>query len=105
MTTRGTLYLVPNALDVGTSDATADLGERLPLGTLRTAARLGHWVCESAKTTRAFLKRVDAVCRLERPLQQIAIVELPRAPRAGRTPPRSRATGCLARRSAATTSA
>jgi len=81
MTTRGTLYLVPNALDVGTSDATADLGERLPLGTLRTAARLGHWVCESAKTTRAFLKRVDAVCRLERPLQQIAIVELPRAPK------------------------
>ena len=81
MTTRGTLYLVPNALDVGTSDATADLGERLPLGTLRTAARLGHWVCESAKTTRAFLKRVDAVCPLARPLQQIAIVELPRPPK------------------------
>jgi len=78
MTTRGTLYLVPNALDVGTTDATVDLGERLPLGTLRVAARLGHWVCESAKTTRAFLKRVDGVCHLERPLQQIAIVELPR---------------------------
>ena len=78
MTTRGTLYLVPNALDVGTIDATADLGERLPLGTLRVAARLGHWVCESAKTTRAFLNRVGGVCHLERPLQQIAIVELPR---------------------------
>ena len=78
MTSRGTLYLVPNGLDVGTGDAEADLGERLPLGTLRVAARLGHWVCENAKTTRAFLKRVDAVCRLERPLQQIAIVELPR---------------------------
>ena len=24
--------------------------------------RLQHWVCENAKTTRAFLKRVDAVC-------------------------------------------
>ena len=81
MTPRGTLYLVPNGLDVGTGDAEADLGERLPLGTLRVAARLGHWVCENAKTTRAFLKRVDAVCRLELPLQQIAIVELPRPPK------------------------
>jgi 16S rRNA (cytidine1402-2'-O)-methyltransferase len=81
MTTKGTLYLVPNGLDVGTGDAGADLGERLPLGTLRLAARLGHWVCENAKTTRAFLKRVDAVCALARPLQQIAIVELPRPPK------------------------
>ena len=81
MTSRGTLYLVPNGLDVGTGDAGADLDERLPLGTLRVAARLGHWVCENAKTTRAFLKRVDAVCRLERPLQQVAIVELPRPPK------------------------
>jgi 16S rRNA (cytidine1402-2'-O)-methyltransferase len=81
MTARGTLYLVPNGLDVGTTDVEADLGERLPLGTLRVAARLGHWVCENAKTTRAFLKRVDAVCALARPLQQIAIVELPRPPK------------------------
>jgi len=81
MTTPGTLYLVPNALDVGSADADAALVERLPLGTLRIAARLGHWVCENAKTTRAFLKRVDAVCRLEQPLQQIAIVELPRPPK------------------------
>jgi len=78
MTAKGTLYLVPNGLDVGTADATADIGERLPLGTLRVAARLDHWVCENAKTTRAFLKRVDAVCSLAQPLQQIAIVELPR---------------------------
>ncbi|MBV9891556.1 MAG: ribosomal RNA small subunit methyltransferase I, partial [Rhizobacter sp.] len=39
----GTLFLVANALDVGTSEAAVDLGERLPLGTLRVAARLGHW--------------------------------------------------------------
>ncbi|MDQ6640740.1 MAG: SAM-dependent methyltransferase [Pseudomonadota bacterium] len=76
MMPKGTLYLVPNGLDVGTADA--DLGERLPLGTLRVAARLGHWVSENAKTTRAFLKRVDAVCPLAIALQQIAIVELPR---------------------------
>jgi 16S rRNA (cytidine1402-2'-O)-methyltransferase len=84
MTAKGTLYLVPNALDAGTADAGADLAERLPLGTLRIAARLGHWVGENAKATRAFLKRVDAVCTLARPLQQIAIVELPRPPK-GRT--------------------
>jgi 16S rRNA (cytidine1402-2'-O)-methyltransferase len=84
----GTLFLVPNALDVGTAEAATDLGERLPLGTLRVAARLGHWVCENAKTTRAFLKRVDAVCRLAEPLQSLAIVELPRPPkgRAAATP-------------------
>src|SRR6476619_4171871 len=77
----GTLFLVPNALDVGTAGATADLGERLPLGTLRVAARLGHWVCENAKTTRAFLKRVDAVCPLAHSIQSLAIVELPRPPK------------------------
>lgn len=77
----GTLYLVPNGLDVGTGEADADLRERLPLGTLRLAARLGDWVCENAKTTRAFLKRIDLVCKLERPLQEIGIIELPRAPK------------------------
>jgi len=76
-----TLFLVPTALDVGTAEADADLGDRLPLGTLRVAARLGHWVCENAKTTRAFLKRVDAVCPLARPVQALAIVELPRPPK------------------------
>jgi 16S rRNA (cytidine1402-2'-O)-methyltransferase len=80
----GTLFLVPNGLDVGTGEADADLRDRLPLGTLRVAARLGHWVCENAKTTRAFLKRVDAVCKLERPIQEIDIVELPR-PAKGRS--------------------
>jgi 16S rRNA (cytidine1402-2'-O)-methyltransferase len=81
----GALFLVPNSLDVGTGEADAiDLGERLPLGTLRVAARLQHWVCENAKTTRAFLKRVDAVCPLARPLQTLDVVELPRAPK-GRT--------------------
>ncbi len=81
MTPTGTLYLVPNALDVGTGEADTDLGERLPLGTLRIAARLGHWVCENAKTTRAYLKRVGAICPLEQPLQQIDVVELPRPPK------------------------
>ena len=73
----GTLYLVPNTLDLGTADG-PDLQEVLPLGAIRIAARLAHWVAENAKTTRAFLKRIDAVAPLAQPLQAVHIVELPR---------------------------
>ena len=62
--TRGIVYLVPNTLDLGTPDASTDLQETLPLGVIRRAARLGHWIAENAKSTRAFLKRVDAVVPL-----------------------------------------
>jgi 16S rRNA (cytidine1402-2'-O)-methyltransferase len=72
----GRLLLVPNTLDLG-ADA-GDLQAVLPLGVLRQAAALQHWVAENAKTTRAFLKRVDAVVPLALPLQQLQIVELPR---------------------------
>ena len=82
----GILYLMPNALDFGTADASAELPDRIPLGVVRVAARLEHWLCETAKTTRAFLKRVEAVCPLALPLQQISIVELPRPPK-GRAEP------------------
>jgi 16S rRNA (cytidine1402-2'-O)-methyltransferase len=75
----GTLYLVPNTLDFGVAgDAPPALSDDLPLGVIRIAARLGHWVAENAKTTRAFLKRVDAVVALAQPLQSVQIVELPR---------------------------
>ena len=82
---RGSLYLVPNTLDFGTAGEAPDLQDVLPLGVIRHAARLTHWVAESAKTTRAFLKRVDAVVPLAQPLQSLAIVELPR-PRKGTAP-------------------
>ena len=85
-TSPGALYLVPNALDFGTGDAADDLSEQIPLGVLRVAARLEHWLCENAKTTRAFLKRVEAVYPLALPLQQISIIELPRPPK-GRAEP------------------
>jgi 16S rRNA (cytidine1402-2'-O)-methyltransferase len=78
----GRLVLVPNTLDLGTGHET-DLDDALPRGVVRRAAGLGHWVAENAKTARAFLKRVDAVCPLARPLQQIAITELPRPPKGG----------------------
>jgi 16S rRNA (cytidine1402-2'-O)-methyltransferase len=79
MSTGGSLCLVPNTLDFGAPGELARLDELLPLGVIRVAARLQHWVCENARTTRAFLKRVDAVCPLERPLQDLSIRELPRA--------------------------
>ncbi|MBW8829347.1 MAG: SAM-dependent methyltransferase [Burkholderiales bacterium] len=75
----GTLFLVPNTLDFGVVAGTPPpLSDDLPLGVIRTAARLTHWVAENAKTTRAFLKRVDAVVPLTQNLQSVQIVELPR---------------------------
>ena len=78
----GSLYLVPNTLDFGAPGEAPDLRDVLPLAVIHHAARLGHWVAENAKTTRAFLKRVDAIVPLAQPLQQLAIIELPR-PRKG----------------------
>jgi 16S rRNA (cytidine1402-2'-O)-methyltransferase len=82
--TSGRLFLVPNTLDFGVSSE-ADLQEVLPLGVIRVAAQLSHWVAENAKTTRMFLKRVDAVVPLHKPLQDIDITELPRPPKGART--------------------
>ncbi len=73
----GTLYLVPTPLDSGSSDN--PIQEHLPTQTLRVAAQLQHWISENAKTTRAFLKRVDAVIALATPIQNQHIQELPRA--------------------------
>jgi len=78
MSRRGELVLVPNTLDFGAPGPVPDLQDVLPLGVIRRAAALQHWVAENAKTTRAFLKRVDAVVPLSQPLQTLAIVELPR---------------------------
>lgn len=75
---RGRLFLVPNTLDFGVDGAAVDLREVLPAQVIETAARLTHWAAENAKTTRAFLKRVDAISPLAQPLQQLHIQELPR---------------------------
>ena len=50
----------------------------MPLGTLEVAAGLHHWITENAKTTRAYLKRVNDVVALCQPLQALNITELPR---------------------------
>lgn len=74
---RGTLYLVPAPLDFGTGTV-ADLDASLPAHTLRVAAGIRHWVCENAKTTRAYLKRIDVCHPLSDSLQNLHITELPR---------------------------
>ncbi len=77
MSVRGTLYLVPGPLDFGCATQ-APLTDVLPEATLRTAAGLTHWVCENAKTARAYLKRIGELHPLAAPLQEQAITELPR---------------------------
>jgi 16S rRNA (cytidine1402-2'-O)-methyltransferase len=73
----GRLYLVPAPLDFG-CESTAALEEVMPMGTLKIAAKLNHWICENAKSTRAYLKRVDALVPLDTPIQGQQITELPR---------------------------
>ncbi|MBC7699645.1 SAM-dependent methyltransferase [Aquabacterium sp.] len=85
---KGRLLLIPNTLDFGClaegPDAVLpDLRDVLPMGALTAASRLQHWVCENAKTTRAFLKRVDAILPLAAPLQALDIQALPRPNKGG----------------------
>ncbi len=84
----GTLFLMPNTLDLGCVPDGAplpDLREVLPDVVIQQAARLTHWEVENAKTARAFLKRVDALHPLAQPLQAIDIQVMPR-PAKGGTP-------------------
>jgi 16S rRNA (cytidine1402-2'-O)-methyltransferase len=75
--TKGRLYLVPAPLDFG-CDVEAPIQDVMPLETLRRAATLSSWICENAKSTRAYLKRVNEVQPLHQPVQQLQIQELPR---------------------------
>jgi 16S rRNA (cytidine1402-2'-O)-methyltransferase len=75
--TQGRLFLVPTPLDFGCNQQ-ASITQVLPEATLATAASIGHWVCENAKSTRAFLKRVAETHPLIAPLAEQSITELPR---------------------------
>jgi len=77
----GRLLLVPNTLDLG-SEA-VPLEQVLPQAVIAQAAALTHWVVEDARSSRAFLKRVQAIVPLALPLQAIDIQELPRARKGG----------------------
>lgn len=74
---KGKLYLVPAPLDFG-CEVQTPLDQALPMGTLTVAARLPHWICENAKSARAYLKRVGELQPLTTPLQALDIQELPR---------------------------
>ncbi|MGV0983299.1 MAG: SAM-dependent methyltransferase [Limnohabitans sp.] len=75
--TPGRLFLVPTPLDFGCAEQ-APVSDVLPVSTLAVAASLQHWVCENAKSTRAFLKRVSESHPLVAPLAEQKITELPR---------------------------
>ena len=74
---RGKLYLVPAPLDFG-CEQLAPIQDVMPLQTLQIAASLGHFICENAKSTRAYLKRVGEQVELKQPVQALHITELPR---------------------------
>lgn len=76
-TVPGTLYLVPAPLDFGCNEV-VDLDASMPSGTLEAASRISHWICENAKSTRAYLKRIAETHPLCLPLQSMTLQELPR---------------------------
>lgn len=76
---KGTLYLVPTPLDFGMVVDATPADTWLPRETLTVASGLTHWITENAKSTRAFLKRVEAVVGIATPVQGQHITELPRA--------------------------
>ena len=57
----------------------AALDDVMPRATLQAAARLQFWVCENARSLRAYLKRVDELVPLSGALQTLHIQELPHA--------------------------
>lgn len=76
-TSRGKLFLVPAPLDFGCA-VQVPLSGTMPDGTLQQAAAITHWVCENAKTARAYLKRIGESHPLAAPLREQEIIELPR---------------------------
>jgi len=74
---KGKLYLVPAPLDFG-CEAQAPLADVMPLATMTIAAQLPCWICENAKSTRAYLKRIGELMPLSQPVQALTITELPR---------------------------
>jgi 16S rRNA (cytidine1402-2'-O)-methyltransferase len=74
---RGKLYLVPAPLDFGCA-VKVPLVETIPQATLVRASQLTHWICENAKSARAYLKRIHELHPLAASLQDLHITELPR---------------------------
>ena len=71
----GTLYLVPAPLDFG-CDETMGLDASMPRATTEIAAGISQWICENAKSTRAYLKRIGESTPLCLPIQAMQLQEL-----------------------------
>jgi 16S rRNA (cytidine1402-2'-O)-methyltransferase len=74
--TQGTLFLVPAPLDFG-CETHVPLDRAMPAATLEIASGLTHWICENAKSTRAYLKRIGETHPLCQALQAMQLQELP----------------------------
>ena len=74
---KGRLFLIPAPLDFA-CDIKTDLQDVMPLSTLQAASSLAYWICENAKTARAYLKRVHDVTPLVHSIQEQHLNELPR---------------------------
>ncbi len=72
----GILYLIPNTLGQDASASGQSLATVIPTEVQTITARLDYFIAENAKTTRAFLKLIDAAQTLTKPLQKIEIAEL-----------------------------
>jgi len=72
----GILYLVPNTLGHSQDDQTHPLAQIIPDDVQILTAKLGYFIAENAKTTRAFLKLLAVAHPLAKPLQEINIAEL-----------------------------
>lgn len=72
----GTLFLIPNTL--GQSEATTSnpLAHIIPDTVQAMSAQLQHFVAENAKTTRAYLKLLNQIHPLSKPIQELQIAEL-----------------------------
>lgn len=71
----GILYLVPNTLGHA-QDGAQPLAQIISEDVQAITAKLGYFIAENAKTTRAFLKLVSTAHPLAKPLQEISIAEL-----------------------------
>ena len=70
----GTLYLLPNTL--GIAHPSHPLFDVIPVEVQKITSQLSYFVAENAKTTRAYLKLVNANFPLAKPLQELHIAEL-----------------------------
>ena len=71
--TKGTLFLVTNTL--GDDPRDIQLPYVLPNEVAKQASQLEFWIVENAKTARSFLKAVNTIYPLIKPLQEIKMVE------------------------------